>query len=80
VVRVRCDDPADNNDGDDDGLIKKFRDEVREEFKGVKELRKQMDERMRALEDNVAKHQENVEQKLSDIRRMLGELLAARVS
>jgi hypothetical protein len=79
-VRVRCDDPTDSNDIDDVGAIQKLRNEVREEFKGAKELQKQMDERIKTLEDNAAEHQRNVDAKLSDLGRMLGELLAARAS
>jgi phage-related tail protein len=80
VVRVHCDDPTDNNDTDDVGTIQKLRSEVREEFKGTKDLQKQMDERIKTLEDNAAKHQRNVDEKLSDLQRMLAELLAARSS
>jgi hypothetical protein len=72
VVRVRCHDPASDDDGDDDSAIQKLHDELREEFKGVKELQ----ERMTTLESSVV----SLDQKLSDIGRILGELLATRAS
>jgi prophage DNA circulation protein len=80
VVRVEYDSAADNEleDEDEDTAMERRHDEVREEFQGVKDLQRQMDERMKTLEDNVATLQRNVDQKLSDIGRMLGELLAAR--
>jgi ferritin-like protein len=80
VVRVRCDDPADNTDKDDDGAIQRRHNEVREEFERVKELQRQMDERMKTLEDNAATHQQNMNEKLSDIERMLREVFAAKAS
>jgi predicted nucleic acid-binding Zn-ribbon protein len=80
VVRVRYDDPADNTDKDDDGAIRRRYSEVGEEFRGVKELQKQMDERMKTLEDNVAALQRSVDEQFSDIRQKLEELVTARAS
>jgi predicted nucleic acid-binding Zn-ribbon protein len=77
VVRVRCDDPADNTDKDDDGASYS---DVAEELRGMKELRKQMDERMETLEDNVAALQRSVDEQFSEIRQKLEELVSARAS
>jgi Fe-S cluster assembly ATPase SufC len=79
-VRVRCGDPVRDGSEDGDSAIRRRHDEVREEFKGMKELQKQMDERMKMLEDSSARHQRNVDEKLSGLERMLGHLLAARAS
>ena len=75
VVRVQ--EIHEDEDKDEDGLAAKRLGELKE---GLEQVKTQMDQRIKALEENVVALQHTMDTKLTGIERMLGKLLAAKSS